>query len=231
LPNGGTLATGYKRAARLRRNSQLKIFNSVMIDFQEGLHVDGTTTETNALNNDLKYKNNILAGIVTTSKVLQVNTTANNPSFNIATWYAANNNTTVTSSSGILTAAYNTSNATVYTGLDYRPATGSIAQTGADFTDSSLTPFLANDNFVTNDTFISIYPNPYTSNFKINFTSSSSDDISITTYDNIGRQIETKNTNYNQISSIELGENYQSGIYFVIVSQNKITKSFKIIKN
>ena len=138
LPNGGTLASGYKRAARLRRASQISIYNSIFMDFQEGLHIDGVASETHALNGDLKFKNNILAGIVTTSKVLQVTspgtiTAGINPSFNMTTWYAANGNTTQTLSAGLLTLPYNTTSATTYTGLDYRPATGSAALSNSNF--------------------------------------------------------------------------------------------------
>lgn len=132
--NAGSFATGYKRGARIRRASQLKILNSVFMDYNEGVHVDGNASETAALNGTLKFANNILAGTVTTSKVTQVNATGNNASFNIATWYAASNNTTLTSSTGLLTTPYG-SDASVYTGLDYRPATGSALLDSASFSD------------------------------------------------------------------------------------------------
>ncbi|TRX37068.1 beta strand repeat-containing protein [Flavobacterium restrictum] len=138
LTNGGTLASGFKRGARIRRASKLSIYNSIFMDFQEGLHIDGVAAETNAVNGDLKFKNNILAGIVTTARVLQVTspgtlTAGNNPAFNITSWYAANGNTTQAASAGLLTLPYNT-DATVYTGLDYRPATGSAALSNSNFT-------------------------------------------------------------------------------------------------
>jgi hypothetical protein len=138
LTNGGTLASGFKRGARIRRASKLSIYNSIFMDFQEGLHIDGVAAENNAVANELKFKNNILAGIVTTSKVLQVNspgtiTAGNNPAFNMTSWYAANGNTTQTASAGLLTLPYN-ADATVYTGLDYRPATGSAALSNSNFT-------------------------------------------------------------------------------------------------
>jgi hypothetical protein len=148
LPNGGTLASGFKRGARIRRASQLKIFNSVFMDFQEGVHVDGVAAENNAVNGDLKFKNNVLAGIVTTSKVIQVTapgtiTAGNNASFNMTNWYTASGNSTVATNSGLLTAPYNTSDATVYTSLDYRPAAGSILEDGSDFTDSAFNGLLS----------------------------------------------------------------------------------------
>ncbi|MGL2965308.1 T9SS type A sorting domain-containing protein [Flavobacterium sp. XGLA_31] len=155
LPNGGTLATGFKRGARIRRASQLKIFNSLFMDFQEGLHVDGVASENAAVAGTLKFKNNILAGIVTTSKVLQVTspgtiTVGNDPSFNMTNWYTASGNSTVANNSGLLTSPYNTSDATTYTGLDYRPASGSIVESGADFTDSAFNGLLSTPLVVVN---------------------------------------------------------------------------------
>ena len=138
LPNGGTLASGYKRAARIRRNSQLKIYNSVFMDYNEGVHVDGLTTETNALNGTLQFRDNVIAGTVTTAKVYQVNTTGNNASFNIATWYAASNNTTAATNAGLLVNPYNSTSATIYTGLDYRPAAGSILLNSAHFDETAI---------------------------------------------------------------------------------------------
>ncbi|AWI25110.1 T9SS type A sorting domain-containing protein [Flavobacterium pallidum] len=141
LPNGGTLAAGYKRALRIRRASQLKIYNSVFMDYLEGLHIDGIASENAAVAGTLRFNNNVLAGITTTSKVLQITapgtiTSGNNASFNMTSWYAANGNTTVASNSGLLTNAYDNGNAFTYTGLDYRPASGSILLSGASFTDA-----------------------------------------------------------------------------------------------
>jgi hypothetical protein len=229
LPNGGVLASGYKRAVRLRRNTQLKIFNTVFMDYQEGLLVDGVTTETNALENTLKYKNNILAGIVTAGKEVYVNTSGNNPSFNITTWYAANSNTTVASNAGLLTLPYNTSDATIYTNLDYRPAVGSIVATGADFTDASLVP-LATSMFASNEVSTTVYPNPYANSFKMAFVSPSSEDITITTYDISGRAIDTKNSAYAEINNQEFGANYNAGVYFIVVKQGASAKTYRIIK-
>ena len=150
LPSGGTLAIGFKRAARLRRNSKQKIFNSIFLDHLEGLHVDGAAAELNALNDELKWKNNIIAinGATTSTKFLQVNTpgsitVGNTAAFNMQSWYDANGNTSLSSNAGILERVYDTTNAQNYTGLDYRPATGSPALTGASFTDSSLSQYLA----------------------------------------------------------------------------------------
>lgn len=236
LPNGGVLASGYKKGARLRRNTQLKIYNSIFMDYQEGLHVDGLTTETNAIGNTLKFKSNILAGIVTTTKILQVNspgtiTAGLNAAFNMSTWFTANNNTGFTSpitNAGILTLPYNTSDATIYTGLDYRPATGSIALTGADFSDISL----GTENFIASSEFsLLVYPNPSANSFKLNYISSSVENVKVTAYDLTGKLIESRNVKYAEINNQEMGNNYNAGVYIVVLKQGGISKSVRLIKN
>lgn len=228
LPNGGTLATGYKRAARLRRNTQLKIYNSVFMDFQEGLHIDGTTTEANATSGTLKWKNNVLAGIVTSAKILQVNSGS---TFNIANWYNANNNTTVTTNNNLLVLPYNTSDATVYTNLDYRPTATSILSTGGDFTDSDLTPFLNATSFDEDNALLTIYPNPSNNVFTLNFNSQNQNDIVVTTFDLAGRVVEKKVVTYALANNYEFGSNYTTGIYLVSITQGSNSKTFKVVKN
>lgn len=242
LVNGGTMPAGaYKRAARLRKNTQIKIFNSIFMDYLEGLHVDNSTksasivngaAEANALNNTLKFKNNILAGITTTAKIVQISTSGtHNASFNIATWFNASNNTglsTPITNAGILTLPYNTADGSVYTGLDYRPATGSIALTGADFTDASL----GTENFIESSEFsLVVYPNPSASSFKLNYFSSSDEKVKVETYDLTGRLLESRNVEYSDINNQEIGNSYTSGIYIVVLKQGNISKSVKVIKN
>ena len=242
LTNGGTMPTGaYKRAARIRKNSKLKIFNSIFMDYVEGLHVDNSgsapngASELNALNNELKFKNNILAGITTVAKIVQISTTGTHATgFDITTWFNNSNNTglaTPISNAGILVLPYNTADGSVYTGLDYRPGSASIAATGADFTDSSFTA-LGTEDFTSNEvkSTLTVYPNPFSESFKLHFTSTSSDDVKVVAYDVTGRTIETRNVNFADINNQELGSNYQSGMYIVVIKQGEISKSFRVIK-
>jgi Secretion system C-terminal sorting domain len=227
LPFGGTIATGFGRAAQLRRNTKQKIYNSIFMDYNNGLNIDGLTTETNALNGDLIFKNNIMIAN-SAGKVAYVNATGNNPSFVVATWYAAGNNTTVATNANVLTLPYNTTDAQIYTSLDYRPTATSVAATGADFTDSNL---LANENFENNIALMNVYPNPYTNNFKINFTSLSSEKVTVNVYDLTGREVETKMVSYSDINNIELGNNFQAGVYVVVVKQGQINKTIRVVKS
>ena len=135
-PTSSLIASGHRNRVRIRRNSALRIYNSIFTDqATRGLFIDGSASETNALNGSLKFKNNILAGYAQRA--------TESGTFGIIvsnTFVTANANDTLLSSSGILTTAYN------YTAPDYRPSAGSIALAGASFTDAILTSVTATNN-------------------------------------------------------------------------------------
>jgi len=223
---GGSVNIRHRRAAHIRRNTQVQIHNSVFMDFVDGVVVDGATTIQTAIANNLKFKNNIIAG----TTALKVATKANDTpatTFDAAAWFTSNTNTSQASSAGLLTMPYNTTDGSIYTGLDYRPAVGSIALSGADFTT------LAKDKFASNAEFsLEVYPNPFAKSFKLSFISeNSSDDVKINIYDITGKVIESKNLKYNDANNYEFGNNYNAGIYITVISQGKASKAIKIIKN
>lgn len=131
------IASGYRRAVRIRRNSHLRIVNSVLTDFATGVFIDGinsvTAAQANTVNpgnsnpGNLVFKNNIIAG----NKVGR--TLETNQIWNMAGWFGANNNDSLgTSTAGLLTTPYN------YLAPDYRPAIGSLARMKANFNDSAF---------------------------------------------------------------------------------------------
>ncbi len=134
-----TIASGYKRGARIRRNSALKIFNSIFLDYVNGVMIDGALSQASALNNyannkfGLKFKNNIVAG--TKSIVCEKNT-----AWNIWGWFANSSNDSISASTGILTSPYS------WTAPDFRPYAAGPAETGASFADTTFSGLLINTN-------------------------------------------------------------------------------------
>ncbi|MCU0334542.1 MAG: T9SS type A sorting domain-containing protein [Chitinophagaceae bacterium] len=127
-PNRGTPVTadiaGFRRGARIRRNSELKILNSIIMDWRTGLFIDGSAAENNAINGLLVFRHNIIAGAQNNRAFLR--------SANTASYAGISNIDSVASTAGILISPYN------FFTPDYRPATGSIALTGANFNDPVL---------------------------------------------------------------------------------------------
>ena len=74
------------------------------------------------------------------------------------------------------------------------------------------------------------FPNPFDGAFKLQISGADKDKVSILVFDMMGRQIESKNLDVNDIENVSLGQNYSSGIYNVIVSQGMNTKSVRLIK-
>jgi hypothetical protein len=57
-----TINPNFKRAMHLRRNTKINIYNTLFGGFATGLFIDGTATQANATNGDLKVRNSFLAG-------------------------------------------------------------------------------------------------------------------------------------------------------------------------
>ena len=75
------------------------------------------------------------------------------------------------------------------------------------------------------------YPNPSNGIFKLQINGANEEIVSILVYDMMGKQIENKVVNNNDIENISLGQNYSTGIYNVIVSQGTNTKTVRLVKN
>ena len=84
----------YKRGMHLRRNTKTRVYNSVFAGYPTGLLIDGSTTETNATNNELQVRNCVLAGMTSNYAVASGSTWDCGGWFNTAGWgnmaYAAN---------------------------------------------------------------------------------------------------------------------------------------------
>lgn len=65
----GPSANGFRRGLRLRRNTDLKVFNSIFMGNYRGFHADGTLALGNMDQDSLAFRNNIIAGDFTTSFV------------------------------------------------------------------------------------------------------------------------------------------------------------------
>jgi hypothetical protein len=123
----------YRRAAHLRRNTELSFYNSVVMGWpgsgaQSGIYIDANSTADNATNNLLQIRNVILAGRDT------VTTNVTN-GFNPLAWFdtPSSGNTRLTTAAAVqLTDPFNLTNP------NFTPQAGSPALSGADFTNPRL---------------------------------------------------------------------------------------------
>ncbi len=125
-----TINSNYKRSAHLRRNTQTCIYNSLTAGYPVGLLIDAATTEGNATNNLLQFRNNVLSAHTDPLAV------AGSSIWDIDGWYATSgfNNTTLTDNNNLLV-DYPTNDLTAPVLL---PQSGSPLLSGADFTNANL---------------------------------------------------------------------------------------------
>ena len=74
------------------------------------------------------------------------------------------------------------------------------------------------------------YPNPFAENFKLAVKTNSEANIQIRVYDMIGKLLEDKMINVSDIQNFELGNQYPSGVYNVIVTQELNSKTIRVVK-
>lgn len=74
------------------------------------------------------------------------------------------------------------------------------------------------------------YPNPYSGTFKLRVLTNSASDINVKVYDMMGRLIEQRESSSDQISQMEMGNGYPSGIYNIVVTQENNAKALHVIK-
>jgi len=97
---GAACNSNFKRSQHLRRNTTIKVHNSIFLGWPTGLYIDGNTTQANAIANLLQEENNFLAGMVTNFDVPAGQTW--NPAAE-QTWFmdAARHNNTYTNASDL----------------------------------------------------------------------------------------------------------------------------------
>lgn len=147
-----TVNANHNRGARLRRNTDLKIYNSIFMNFKNGLFIDGTLALGNANQDSLVFRNNLIAADYTT---YPTHAAAENATTRAILFNPNYSNDSLNSCSVLV-------NAFDFLNPDYRPNTagaGSILttniQSGADLTpvmefENALFPPSAASDFVVN---------------------------------------------------------------------------------
>jgi hypothetical protein len=77
---------------------------------------------------------------------------------------------------------------------------------------------------------VSAYPNPYSESFNLNLETSSVEKVGLSVYDMTGRLIEQRDVNASEVSELQVGDRYPSGVYNVIVTQGSEVKTLRVIK-
>jgi hypothetical protein len=229
-----TYATGFRRGARIRRNSSLKIYNSILMDHAtRGVFIDGSACETNANAGTLVFKNNIVAGYG--QRAMETGT------FGIITpnangWIvnASQANDTLNSTANILINPYN------YTAPDYRPNGTSIAASNASFTHAPIAAVTSTSTagiaeFKKQIGTVTLYPNPSADIAYLVIDANSDSKISIAITDVTGKVVlNVLNNEQLFVGENKVGmnlTNVPNGIYFVTLNTTVGKETVKLVVN
>ena len=75
------------------------------------------------------------------------------------------------------------------------------------------------------------YPNPFASGFMLDVTTSAeSTPIDVKVYDMVGRLIEQRSAQVNELETMTIGDRYPSGVYNVTVTQGEEVRTVRVVK-
>lgn len=152
LAFNSTINSLYKRALHLRRNTRTCTYNSVFMGYPTGLLIESSSTQSNATNGDLQFRNNALAEIGGDTLAA---TTAANPNNSNGAFFIGDANL---NNGWFGTAGFgNTNHATVaslmftnvsLTAPNFTPMAGSPLLSGASFSNANLSsPFFTTTTY------------------------------------------------------------------------------------
>jgi hypothetical protein len=254
-----SVGPGHMRNARIRRNSSLRIVNSIMVDAAtNGVFTDGLHSTDNAVNGCMVVKSNIIAGYASTSIKTNNGGTAGTWTLapNQTNWIGSNNDTSAVNMGSV----YIANPYTVFTGTnaDFRPI--GTATAGADWSNvhisgedvnypcdqstyTALAAYVATCTAAPssvkenkgNIAAVSLYPNPTFGNTILKIDAQSASVITVNITDITGKVISTPVLNQNLLS----GENeikintseLNSGIYFITLTTGQSKETVKLMVN
>ena len=77
---------------------------------------------------------------------------------------------------------------------------------------------------------VKVYPNPSSENFNFSLTTSSQEKVGVVVYDMTGKMIDQREVSPSQVSDLQIGDRYPSGVYNVIVTQGSEVKTLRVVK-
>jgi len=133
--NLSNIHTNYRRALHLRRNTSTSVYNSVFVGYGVGLLIESSSTQSNATNDALQFRNSVLTHMGDTlAATTAANPNNSNGAFDITNWF---------NTSGWSNTTYNSVSELMFKNVsigspDFTLNSNSPLLAGASFTNSRL---------------------------------------------------------------------------------------------
>jgi len=220
----------FEKAFRIRRNSGISVFNSLITGWEKGLSLEGASTEDNVTGDTMAFANNTLVNFAAKTNVVTATAGFYQP------WFGPNNNDTTSVMADIKCVD-------LFKGLgskmDARLAVGSKIATTADFTSKKFVGGFIKENeqnaslnevFATVNEAI-IYPNPMREAGILSFQLPATSYLTVTMFDITGKSV----ANIFE-GTLEAGENklainttaIENGIYLIAITNGVSTETIRL---
>lgn len=249
----------YRRGMHLRRNSQNKIHNTIVMGWPTGVLLDGSKTINGAINGTNYIKNSIVSGSNVNKNLDTVS--ASGANFNIGTWFANNGGRVFDSNTEVMLM-----NPFSFSSPDFRPEAGSPALSGAatppndGFFDQAATfvgafgavdwtagwtnwnpigyptTSVENENgILTTFELKQNYPNPFNPTTTIRFTIPEAGNVKLTVYNLLGQAVAALINEFRNAGTYEANwdaSSLASGIYTyrLETGSNSFTRKMSLLK-
>jgi hypothetical protein len=233
----GTIPPGDKHecAMHIRRNTAIRIYNSLFLGFEKGWRLQSAVTKDNFDSPSTADSVGVLANSIITADI--PNTHITDGTTVPQTWYhtynTTNMNDTVTTVTQI--AFVNGFPASFTTTPDFRLQSASTVSTGASFAHPLFAGQVTGISNVTNfnDKVVSVYPNPANESALLVIDAANASLINVNVYDITGKLVSSPVINQN----LSIGENsftlnttnLNSGVYFVSINTNGTKQTVKLV--
>lgn len=233
----GTIPAGDKHecAMHLRRNTAIRIFNSLFLGFEKGWRLQQGVTKDNFDSPSTADSVGVVANSIITADI--PNTHITDGTTVPQTWYhgynTTNMNDTVTTVTQI--AFVNGFPASFTTTPDFRLQSASTVSTGASFAHPLFAGQVTGINNVTNfsDKTVSVYPNPANDKALLVIDAANASLVNVNVYDITGKLVSSPVINQN----LSIGENsfavntsnLNSGVYFISINTNGTKQTVKLV--
>uniref|UniRef100_UPI0037837121 T9SS type A sorting domain-containing protein n=4 Tax=Flavobacterium TaxID=237 RepID=UPI0037837121 len=73
-------------------------------------------------------------------------------------------------------------------------------------------------------------PNPFSEVFNISWNSSSDEKVEVSVFDLTGKQLDRREVSPLEVTELQIGDRYPSGVYNVVITQGDEVKTLKVVK-
>jgi hypothetical protein len=77
---------------------------------------------------------------------------------------------------------------------------------------------------------VKAYPNPFSEVFNISWNTSSEQKVEVSVFDLTGKQLDRREVSPLEVTELQIGDRYPSGVYNVVITQGDEVKTLKVVK-